>query len=123
VSGELVIGVICDISGYASFSVSRQFPAQRTNDALPGVLDFSITPLRLLCCLGEEYIGGRKSLLVRRGGREAAGVVAHTETLLVSDHPRLRRAKVGFADILLMPQPPLLTRRGMGLAQTVGPIH
>jgi len=41
----------------------------------------------------------------------AAGVVARTETLLVSDHP-VCGAKVGFAEIFLMPQPPLLTRRG-----------
>jgi len=51
-------------------------------------------------------------LLVRRGAREAAGVVAHTETLLVSDHP-VCGATVGFAAIFLMPQPPLLSRRGM----------
>ena len=39
-------------------------------------------------------------------------VVADTETLLVSDHP-VCGAKVGFAEIFLMPQPPLLTRRGI----------
>jgi hypothetical protein len=39
------------------------------------------------------------------------GVVAHTETLLLSDHP-VCGAKVGFAEIFLMPQPPL-TRRGL----------
>jgi hypothetical protein len=39
-------------------------------------------------------------------------VVGHTETWLVSDHP-VCGAKVGFAEIFLMPQPPLLTRRGM----------
>jgi hypothetical protein len=39
-------------------------------------------------------------------------VVAHTETLVVSDHP-VCGAKVGFADFFLMPQPPLLTRRGV----------
>jgi hypothetical protein len=33
----------------------------------------------------------------------------------VSDHP-VCGAKVGFAEIFLMPQPPLLTRRGMHLA-------
>jgi ABC-type nitrate/sulfonate/bicarbonate transport system substrate-binding protein len=80
--------------------------------------------------------------LVRRGGRDikkmprslligAAGgqsprkpdraqpltkVVAHTETWLVSDHP-VCGAKVGFAEIFLMPQPPLLVRRGIRLAQ------
>ena len=48
---------------------------------------------------------------MRRGGRAAAGVVAHTVTLLVSDHP-VCGAKVGYAEIFLMPQPPLLTRRG-----------
>jgi hypothetical protein len=42
-------------------------------------------------------------------------VVAHTERLLVSDHPGCG-AKVGFAEIFLMPQPPLLTRRGMRVA-------
>ena len=46
------------------------------------------------------------------GARNAAGVVAHTATVLVSDHP-VCGAKVGFAEILLMPQPPLLTRRGI----------
>jgi hypothetical protein len=45
---------------------------------------------------------------VRRGGREAAGVVARNETWLVSDHP-VCGAKVGFAENVLMPQPPLLT--------------
>src|SRR5262249_61731607 len=44
----------------------------------------------------------RIPLLVRRGGCEADGVVAHTVTLLVSDHP-VCGAKVGFADIFLMP--------------------
>jgi len=44
----------------------------------------------------------------------AAGVVAHTETLLVSDHP-VCGVKEGFAEIFLMPQPPLLTRRGMAV--------
>jgi hypothetical protein len=66
-------------------------------------------------------------LLVRRGGRDikkmlrsllikgADGVVAHTETLLVRDHPGCG-AKVGFAEIFLMPLPPLLVRRGMRMA-------
>ena len=49
---------------------------------------------------------------MRRGGRGAAGVVAHTAMLLVSDHP-VCGAKVGFAEIFLIPQPPFLTRRGM----------
>jgi hypothetical protein len=49
---------------------------------------------------------------VRRGGREAAGVVGRTEKWLVSDHP-VCGAKVGFAEIFLTPQPPLLTRRGI----------
>ena len=53
-------------------------------------------------------------LLVRRGGRGAAGVVAHIETLLVGDRP-VCGAKVGTAEILLMPQPPLLTRMGIVL--------
>ena len=44
--------------------------------------------------------------------RGAAGLVAHTETLLLSDHP-VCGAKVGFAEIFLMPQPPLLTRSGL----------
>ena len=39
-------------------------------------------------------------LLVRRGGREADGVVAHTERLLVSDHPGCG-TKVGFAENFL----------------------
>jgi hypothetical protein len=39
----------------------------------------------------------------------AAGVVAHTEIWLVNDHP-VCGAKVGFAELFLMPQPPLLTR-------------
>jgi hypothetical protein len=75
----------------------------------------------------------RIPLLVRRGGRdikkngakptfvEAAGVVADTpsfksnsKTWFVSDHPGCG-AKVGFAKISLLPQPPLLTRRGMRL--------
>ena len=42
----------------------------------------------------------------------AAGVVGHTATVLVSDHP-VCGAKVDFAEIFLMPQPPLLTRRGI----------
>jgi hypothetical protein len=45
-----------------------------------------------------------------RGGRSQ-------RTWLVSDHP-VCGAKVGFAKIFLMPQPPLLTRRGMRLLQT-----
>src|SRR5262245_32104209 len=39
-------------------------------------------------------------------------VVAHTGTWLVSDHP-VCGANVGCAKIFLMPQPPLLTRRGL----------
>src|SRR5262249_37842718 len=42
----------------------------------------------------------------------ADGVVAHTNHGSVSDHPGCG-AKVGFAEIFLPPQPPLLTRRGM----------
>jgi hypothetical protein len=58
------------------------------------------------------WIGGNNPLLVRRGGRGAAGVVARTGTLLVSDHP-VCGFEVGYAEIFLMPQPPLLTRRGL----------
>jgi len=54
----------------------------------------------------------RNPLLVRRGGREAAGVVVRAKIFGVSDHP-VCGAKVGFAEIFLMPQPPLLTRRGL----------
>src|SRR5262245_50553996 len=72
----------------------------------------------------------RTPLLVRRGGRDthemersllngADGVVNHkaysecaVSTRLVRDHP-VCGAKDGFADFLLMPQPPLLTRRGL----------
>jgi hypothetical protein len=43
-------------------------------------------------------------------------VVGHTETWLVSDHP-VCGAKVGFAEIFLMPQPPLL-EEGNVLART-----
>ena len=42
--------------------------------------------------------------------------VAHNESWLVSDHP-VCGAKVGFAEIFLMPQPPLLTRRGLDAAK------
>ena len=45
-------------------------------------------------------------------------MVAHTETFVVSDHP-VCGAKVGFSEIFLMPQPPLLTRRGMGLQAAI----
>jgi hypothetical protein len=45
----------------------------------------------------------------------AAGVVAHKLRFGVSDHP-VCGAKVGFAEIFLMPQPPLLVRRGMRMA-------
>jgi hypothetical protein len=38
-------------------------------------------------------------------------VVAHNETLLVSDHA-VCGVKVGFAEIFLLPQPPLLTGEG-----------
>jgi hypothetical protein len=38
-------------------------------------------------------------------------VVAHTTLFGVSDHP-VCGAKVGFADFLLMPQPPLLFKEG-----------
>jgi len=52
----------------------------------------------------EERIGSGHSsvhripLLVRRGGREAAGVVGHESTCGVSDHP-VCGIKVGFAEI------------------------
>jgi len=52
----------------------------------------------------------KKKSLFRIG---ADGVVAYAETLLVTDHPVCGGAKVGFAEIFLMPQPPLLTRRGI----------
>ena len=41
----------------------------------------------------------------------ADGEVAHTETLLFSTSPSAA-FKVGFAEIFLMPQPPLLTEEG-----------
>jgi len=41
-------------------------------------------------------------------------VMGQQEMQLVSDHP-VCGAKVGSAEILLMPQPPLLTRRGIPL--------
>ena len=40
-------------------------------------------------------------------------MVAHKSRIGVSDDP-VCSAKVGFAEVFLMPQPPLLTRRGMG---------
>jgi len=46
------------------------------------------------------------------GGRKAAGVVAHKPSYGVSDHP-VCGANVGFAELFLMPHPPLLTRRGI----------
>ena len=42
-------------------------------------------------------------------------MVAHKLGFGVSDHP-VCGAKVGCAEIFLMPQPPLLTRRGLTLA-------
>jgi len=45
-------------------------------------------------------------------------VVAHSETWLVGDHP-VCGAKVGFAEIFSMPQPPLLMRRGIFLTHLV----
>src|SRR5262249_32512129 len=68
-------------------------------------------------------------LLVRRGGRDmkkmlrsllvgADGVVGLKSYDGVSDHP-VCGAKVGCAEIFLMPQPPFLTRRGMRLAHAV----
>ena len=49
-------------------------------------------------------------------------MVAHTEKLLVSDHPGCG-TKVGFAEIFLMPPPPLLTRRGMRVAHEFPYVH
>ena len=49
-------------------------------------------------------------------------MVAHTETWLVSDHP-VCGAKVGFAEICSMPQPPLLTRRGIGMTKHLTHLH
>ena len=71
----------------------------------------------------EDLLGERSPLLVRRGGRDikktprsllvgADGVVAHEPVFGVSDRP-VCGAKVGCAEIFLMPQPPLLTRRGL----------
>src|SRR5262245_39929270 len=51
----------------------------------------------------------------------ADGVVAH-KGVLVGDHP-VCRSKVGFADFLLMRQPPLLTRRGLRQRKYCVPIH
>jgi len=59
-----------------------------------------------------RWSAGSNPLLVRRGGRGAAGVVAHKYCCGVSDHP-VCGFKVGCAEIFLMPQPPLLTRRGL----------
>jgi hypothetical protein len=96
-----------------------------------------------LLAFREEFWGELVPLLVRKGGRDikkmprsllvgadggrsprkpdraqpSRKVVAHTVTWLVSDHP-VCGAKVGFAEIYLMPQPPLLTRRGMSLRNT-----
>jgi hypothetical protein len=44
-------------------------------------------------------------------------VVAHKSRIGESDHS-ICGAKVGYAEIFLMPQPPLLTRRGIRFAQT-----
>jgi hypothetical protein len=44
--------------------------------------------------------------------QQRPGVVAHKPGFGVNDHP-VCGAKVGFAEIFLMPQPPLLTRRGI----------
>src|SRR5262249_30792134 len=46
------------------------------------------------------------------------GLVVHTEIWLVSDHP-VCGAKGGFAEIFFMPQPLLLTRRGMSATLAV----
>jgi hypothetical protein len=53
-------------------------------------------------------------LLVRRGGRDSGrGGRSQARYGCLSDHP-VCGTKVGFAEIFLMPQPPLLTRRGIG---------
>src|SRR5262249_27925760 len=59
----------------------------------------------------EDGITASRGLLSAR----AAGVVAQAEVFGVSNHP-VCGAKVGFAEIFLMPQPPLLTRRGLSPA-------
>jgi hypothetical protein len=53
-------------------------------------------------------------LLVRRGGRDSGrGGRSQARYGCLSDHP-VCGTKVGFAEIFLMPQPPLLTKRGIG---------
>jgi hypothetical protein len=49
---------------------------------------------------------------IKHGSGHAAEVIGYTDAWLESDHP-VCGAKGGFAEIFLMPQPPLLTRRGM----------
>ena len=99
----------------------------------------SIEPVKRI----SRLFGARLSpLLVRRGGRAikkkspfrigadggrsprkpdraqpSRKVVAH-RNMTCSDHP-VCGAKVGFAEIFLMPQTPLLTRRGICLFQFV----
>src|SRR5262245_61828606 len=51
-------------------------------------------------------------LLVSGVAGTAARMVAHKPHFGVSDYP-ICGARVGFAEIFLMPQPPLLTRRGL----------
>jgi hypothetical protein len=50
-------------------------------------------------------------LFSRRFLCESDGVVAHTESWLVSDHP-VRSKKGGFAAFFLMSRPPLLKEEG-----------
>jgi len=58
----------------------------------------------------------RSLLVMERTGWSLTNNVSHgvlvLEKWLVSDHP-VCGAKVGFANFSLMPQPPLLTRRGL----------
>src|SRR5215472_3567710 len=54
--------------------------------------------------------GGARASPIGRSHQEK--VVAHKPVVGVSDHP-VCGAEVGYAEIFLMPQPPLLTRRGI----------
>lgn len=67
------------------------------------VIGFSSASLFRVGDKGQTPLGERSPLLVRRGGREADGVVAHEPGLGVSDHP-VCSAKVACAEIFLMPQ-------------------
>jgi hypothetical protein len=63
--------------------------------------------------LGKFLQESKTPLLVRRGvcPEGADGVVAHTKSWLVSDHP-VRSNKGGFAAFFLMSRPPLLKEEG-----------